>query len=586
MAALYSLTRGDKAIFDLYKKTGNPNVISDYYLRSETSGTWWLPGAETKKWESGYKKLYTKWKQKREPEKFDMSGNTYQVRWEHEKAREFPEMPAFFHNHGSLFLPYQQELHEDRTPIRTIIGGFGSGKTLGQCQSMLVHGLSLVQFRAFALAPLSIQAQEFYELIMNMISGTIFEDRFLISAPQKPFPKIVFGHKDVGECKIECYPIAGNEAKLRTLTGDLAVIDQAEHPQLDLPEIRRSIGTRFRGRISRNGRERIGTLTFLANAGDKQELWDQFDEADEDPENYKSMSPSSYDNIWLTDRDIKRFELQVGQTEESKDVYLRGARPLGNGEHFSRAVLEAMRDTSLDAEMDRGLLLQENHDKNYGFVKMEGKNVATFEWLLPYKKDHEYLVMSDPGTKNPPNRDSPAIMVWDITDFPGPLDNPKPATMAGFVWVYGNNNINTWVTRFSEIVWRYKAIGKCGFDATGYQSGYEVWMPTLTNLFVEKMNLAGNGKSMMLNAAKILTAREMLRAPAAISHLYQQLSRYEYPPEPRKLRQDLVMTFIMCAWWLQRMYWMENDPANNPLTPGIEDRYPVDEVTRYGMNSR
>jgi hypothetical protein len=466
------------------------------------------------------------------------------------------------------------------------ITNHNSGKTMGQATSLIVHGLELAQFRAFALAPLSIQAQEVYDLIMNMIADTEFEKRFLIKAPTKPFPKIFFGYQDVGICRIECYPIAGKETKLRTLTGDCAIIDQAEHEQIDLREALRSIGTRFRGRVAKNGRERLGTLTLVANSGDKQELWDIYDEAESDPKNYLSINPSSYDNPYLTDADLQRFELQVGGSAEAKSMFMFGKRPLGNGQHFSRQTLENMRDKSLDDMMSRGLARQEATGDDYGFVKLEGKNVGTFEWLLPPIEGREYMVMSDPGTKDPPGRDSAVIMVWDITDFPGDVRQPKPAALVGFVWVYGGNKITTWANRFAEMVHRYKAIGKCGFDATGYQSGYDQWMNVLNQLFVEKISLAGNNKALCLNAAKMLTAREMLRTPAAVTHLYQQLARYEYPPEPKRLRQDIVMAFIMSAWWMQRLFYLNEEPLNE--RPGFDpdDRYPVEMENRYGEHRR
>jgi hypothetical protein len=583
---VYKLTRGDKDIFSYYEKTKNPDVLTNFYLRSETSGTWWLPGTKTIHWQQGYDRLFQKWKAALEPDVLQVDSYKYDVRWQHEESKDYPDLPAFFHNHGALMLPYAKMLHDDRHPVRICVGGFGSGKTFNSGLSLVVDGMTHAQFRGFALAPMSIQALEVYEIIMNFIADTEFERRFLLSAPTKPFPKIIFGHDGIGISKIECYPIAGRENKLRTLTGDRAIIDQAESELLDLPEILRSIGTRFRGRVSKNGRSRIGTLTFLANSGDKQDLWDLYDEAEYDKENYLSLSPSSYDNPYLTDKDIKRFELQVGATEETKDVYMKGKRPLGNGQHFSKAVLESLRLEYLDDEMEEGLKKQHETGKEMGYIKLEAKNVGCYEWLLPYKPDHRYMVMSDPGTQNPPARDSAPIFVWDITHFPGTLENPVPATLAGFVWPFVNKKINNWANRFSEIVWRYHALGTCAFDATGYQSGYDQWMPILNALYVEKISLAGNNKPLCLNAAKMLTSREMLKMPGAVSHVFQQLARYEFPPEPVKLRQDLVMAFIMSAWWMQRLFYFEHGDFQERPDYDPDDRYNQPMIDRYSGNAR
>lgn len=585
MAKLYRLNKGDREILRLGREV-DPNFITDYYLRSDNSGTWWLPGAETDRWKDGYETIAEYWKSEGEPESFTFAHNEYQVRWQHEKSKLYPDSPAFFHNHGMLFIPYHKDLHYDRTPVRSVIGGFGSGKTLGVVMSMLVEAITLPGYRAFALAPESIQAEEVYRLAMQMMSGTEFEKRFLISSRQRPFPRIVLGHEEIGETTIECYPIANNEAKLRTLTGDRAVIDQAESPMLDLEELIRSVGTRFRGRVSRGGRERIGTITLIANAGDNQQLWDIYDEAEFNPEFYKSLSPSSYDNPYLTDNDLKRFEQQVGNNEEARQMYLFGKRPLGNGMHFSRNTLEKMRDKTMDEMMRLGIELQEQTGEDKGFIHLEAPKLGTYEWMLPYDPARQYLVISDPGTQNPPKRDSPPILVFDITDFPGSADDPSPAFLVGFVWVFGNNNIQNWAARYSEVVHRYNAIGTNGFDATGYQAGYDQWMNALIGLYPEKISLVGNKKSLCLNAAKVLTSAELIKAPAALSHLFSQLARYEYPPEPKRIRQDLVMAFIMACWWMQRLYWINQDPFEERPDYDPHDRYAPATFNRYGGNAR
>ena len=581
MSKRYRLTEGDKEILKLAKN--NPNYFTDYYLRSDMSGTWWLPGAKSEKWKRGYDKLYAEWRSLLRPEKFDFGGNNYKVVWEHENDKKFPEHPAFFHNHGPLFLPYQLDLHVDRHPIRVVIGGFGSAKTFGQILSGVVYGNILDSFRMFFLAPESTQAEEGYTLMMQMIEGTLFQERFLISHRQRPYPRVVFGHEGVGESRIEFFPIANNETKLRTLTGDCAVIDQAEHQSMELRELIRSVGTRFRGRVLRSGRERLGTITFLANSSDNQELWDLYDEAEDDPENYLSLSPHSEDNPYLTDRDIERFKLTVGSTKEDEEVYMEGKRPIGDGDHFSKEIVTAMIEPQLDAAMEAGINYQIKHDVHIGYVHEKAPKIGTVKWLLPYNPDRKYIIISDAGTKNPPFRDSPVIFIWDITDMPGSLEMPSPAYLAGFWWVYGNNKIDNWANAYNEMVFRYHAIGTNGFDATGYQSGYDKWLNALLGLLPEKISLAGNNKALCLNSAKVMTARFMVKTPLAVSALYDQISKYKYPPEPPRLRQDLTMTFIMSCWWMNRLFYVshgefeENENVNvtDRNDPILDDRYSV-----------
>lgn len=572
--ALYRLNAEERRLIDLALHE-NVDYLTDYYLRGPNSGTWWLPGAESDRWKKGYERLLAIWEGEGRPDRFDYVGHSYRTVWEHEKSKAFPSLPAFHHNHGLLMLPWQKQLHNDRHPIITVTGGYGSSKTVGAALSDLVHAVTLPGYRSLVLAPNSVQVMEVYTIMQRLMEGTLYQERFLINASQRPFPKITIGHEGVGENTIEFYPILNNYEKLLTLTADRAIIDQAERLD-DIKEIIRMVGTRFRGRVPLTGRERLGTITLLANSADNQQYWDVVDMAEADPENYAAYTVSSYDNIYLTDKDIKRFELQVGKDEESIRVYLKGGRPRGNGKEFSRDVLERVEDASLDRIMD-------DHAGEPGYILMRRQGVGVYEWMLPPLDDRTYLVISDPGTSNPPERNSPPIFVWDITDFPD-----KPMTLAAFVWVFGNGDIMNWATRYAELVHKYKAIGRCAFDATGYQAGYDTWMAILEDLMVEKINLSGNMKALCLNAAKMICSKGLMKLPKALDNVFSQLSRYDYSEDKpqSKLRQDLVMAFIMSAWWSQRLwYW---DDGEFEERPGYDprDRSYRPQGDRYGTHAR
>jgi hypothetical protein len=557
---LYKLTDGDRRI--LTAGMSDPDIISDYYLRSAGSGTWWLPGAKNERWRKGYERIYKIWEDAGKPETFEVEGRTYELRLRHEMSEQFPRDPAFFVNHGYLFIPYHKILHKDRTPIRTVIGGFGSAKTFGMAMSMLVHAVTLPRFRAFILGPESTQVEEFYSIMMQIIDGTLFEERFFINSRMKPRPYLAVGHDGVGVSTIEMYPIANNENKLLTLTGDLAVIDQAENRSIDLNQLVRAMGTRFRGRVPGSGRSRLGTITLLANSAQNQQLWDIFDMA-EWSEDHLSLQPSTYDNPYLTDADLRRFELVVGDTEEERKQYLYGGRPMPSGDHFSQQILFSMQDEGLDR-----IMKENREDPRYGY--QEAKHVGVHEWMLPYVPGRKYAVISDPGTKNPPHRDSPPILIWDWTDFP-----KQPVKLVGFKWVFANDNIRVWADKYAEIVRMYQAIGTNAFDSTGYQAGYDQWMSILNGLQSEGMNLGGNGKADALNAAKMLSASGLVKMPVGIPLLYEQLGNYQYPNEPKKLRQDIVMAFIMSMKYLQRFYYIDMNEDE------FEERHWIDPNDRY-----
>lgn len=560
----------------LIDKALNENVdyFTDYYLRGPNSGTWWLPGAKTDRWKIGYDRLLEMWTSLNKPESFTYFGQPYQVMWDHENKKLFPTLPAFHNHHGILMLPWGKELHLDRHPVRTIIGGKGSSKTWAEAISILVNGATLPEYRAFVLAPYSYQCLEVYKQMQVIMRNTLYYERFHINSVTRPTPVITIANSLVGESTIEFFPIKESPEKLLTMTGDEAMCDQSE--QIDnLDDLIDIVGTRFRGRLPSSGRSRLGRLTFIANSNDNQQLWDYFEKADTDPDFYYSRLVSSYDNPYLTERDIANFEKFVGGDAESIRVHLKGERPRGNGKEFSRDVLERVESEELDQMMQRGL-----DAKQPGYVMLKQPGVGVHEWLLPYDPKRKYLVVTDPGTANPPDRNSPPIFVWDITKFPD-----QPMTLAGFVWVYGDNNIKNWATRFAEIVTRYQAKGSCAMDATGYQAGYDTWMAILDNLWIEKINLSGGMKAHCLNAAKIVTSRGLVKIPRSLDNVFAQLARYDYAEDKpgSKLRQDIVMAFIMSMWWSQRL-WYFDDAGDQEAKP--YDRLGREKEDRYASHPR
>lgn len=577
---LHRLNAEEEKIFALALE-GKVRPFTDYYLRGPNTGTWWLPGARTPVWRRGYARIHKYWLGHDRPDRFVYDFKEYMAVRVHERSDRFPNAPAFHQNHGFLFLPWQEMLHNDRTPIRTIIGGFGSGKTLSQAVSLLIHAAVLPGFRAFGLAPEATQANEILKLAYQVMSGTVFEERFLLGYTRGPNALMKIGNSKVGgENTIECKPILKKEESLRTISGDMAVVDQAERFD-DVEEVIREVGTRFRGRVLETGRGRIGTLTLVANASYNDSLWHVFEKGKEGEKGFMSIQPSTYDNPYLTDEDILRYEMQVGDDDESKRIYLLGGRPLGDGKEFSKDVLMRMGSPELDREMASGL-----DAKLSGYSYQQMKGVGVHEWLLPYKEGHKYLVVSDPGTDNPPKRNAYGVMVWDVTHFP-----IEPATLAGYVWGFGRGDIQNWANKHAELTWRFRAVAANAFDATGFQSGYDTWMSILNNLLSEKINLGGNAKSDCLNSAKMLCSAGKIKIPVMPetgNPIFNQLQRYELP-EPQKLRQDLVMVLIMSCWWLKRLYFFSlEEPETLPFDEGRwkEDRYERPIQERYTAYSR
>lgn len=564
--SIYRLTEGDKKIFQKYKETGNPNWITSYYLKSESTGTWWNPDALSDKWKNGYEAIRQHWISIGRPNKFEFLGNekrTYLVVEGYNRNH-----PRFHDHHGFLFQPWQLELFHSKARVNTIVGGYGCGKTLGGITSMLVDSITLPGYRGLVLAPNATQVGEIFEQAMSLMYETEYLKRFLVKAVEKPHPLIVFSNDYVGESKIQFFPIgdAKGVKKVLTLTVDEVLIDQSEQ-LFNIQEIVRVVGSRMRGTY--RGRPRKGKMTFLANADDNPALWEQYDEAEKNPRRYFSLSPKTSDNPFITDQQLLDIMEDVGGDKESIRVHMEGGRPITGGAHFSREALELLRSPILDAEMAR--LIESGKTTNYEYET--ANKVGVVSWRLPPVKGHRYLVVADPGYGNPPKRNAPVIGVWDYTDFPS-----TPARLIGFHWVYGNNSPWPWIEKYTSLVKLYNAETSNAIDDTGMQSFYTRVVSELSAVNATGMSLAGQYKFGYLNIAKSIMNRGLLQSPS-ISGVFTQLSRYEI--EDKEMPQDIVMMFLIAVGWLESQFFISSyrGEAQSPVENSRYDRR-IDRVEK------
>lgn len=543
MASLYKLTDGDRAIFAATKT--NPNFFTDYYLRSPTSGTWWrevdsgsknveVPEikALVDRWERGYERLFDEWSKIGKPEQFEYANRKY-------NAVEEAMGIAFHDHHGILFLDWQVQLWHATQPTAVVLGGYGSGKSYGEMLINMIRMATLRQFRAFVLAPFQEQAKEIFDQILNVIADTEYAKRFLIAQPRSPRPKIIVGNDLVGESTMEFYPINENPEKVLNLSGDVAHIEQAEQLE-EIQKLIRLVGSRFRGRVG--GRERLGLIRFIANAEDNTELWDLVDEAEEDPAEILYLAPSTFDNIHNTPRQLKIIAKRMGSDPNIRASALKGARPIGSGEHFPHSAIAKCRADWLDDLMADGLKRELS-----GFHRVEAPKAGVVEWTIPPMENGIHLLVADPGWANPPERNSAAIMVFEITDFP-----TRPAHLRAFAWVYGNGSPDPWLQKYAEYCIEYNCVSRNAFDATGPQAGYERWVHGLHTLLPTPYNFGGVAKFVALNTTKKMINNGLLTFPN-LPMLFNQMTKYKLPDD--KIRQDLVMAVLVACNWLEQLYY-------------------------------
>jgi hypothetical protein len=592
--AVYKLAKGEAAILDRARQEKNPNWITNYYLRSPDTGTYWryVPESDVKRlklpefveaaerWQEGYAGLFEIWDRLGRPEFFypdtdrwsagylpdylarsERLERVYRVLADTEDSTRV----VFHHPHGALLLPWQLDLFKAQQPLDVVVGGFGSGKTWAKILHMMVRAVLLPGYRGLVLAPYFIQAIEVFTQALSIVASTLYEERFLLRSVTKPFPQLEIGHDGVGRNTIDFFPILDDPDKIRTLTGDEGMVDQIEKLP-DIQNVIRVLGTRLRGQYK--GRPRVGKITMIGNPDDNPEMWDLVDDAENDPEMIFAYCPATHENTYLTVKDFIRFQKQVGEDAESQGMYLFGNRPKGGGKHFPAESIQRCHDTGLDEYM------KENLESGIpGFALVQGGKVGVQKWETAPLSEHEYLVTADPGWDNPPYRNSPVVGVWDITAFAA----GGPARLVAFEWVYGNGSPNPWIAKYIEYVMTYKAIGRNGYDATGFQSVYQSLSDTgLEGLLAEPINLGGQKKLSALNLAKKMWADGRFAVPN-IPHMFSQLAKYDV--NDKQLRQDIVMFILVTAQWLERLYYVD-------LSEGDEEPYPEYDRTYREEESR
>ena len=553
------------------------NIFADYFLRSPRSGTRYSRVLRRSEWEV----LMRLWVERDRPmDAFEYDGVPLEVSLDEEGY------PVFFHRHGWLFQEWQKEAFHCPQPEVTIIGGFGSGKTAWMAATHVVLALTTPNYRGFCIAPQMMQVMEAYNYMLTEFGETPAFKRWCKQITKKP-ATIVFENSYIGTSRIEFFSIERDPEKVRTLEGDVITLDQAEKIQ-ELDDVIRDLGSRLRGQT--NGRPKLGKLILVANAADNPQLWQRFDMAEFEPHIYASFNPGSWDNRYLSERDLENLQRRVsgtslGVNKDQVAQWLGGQRPLGSGRHFSATVVKACHDPALDNLMDAHLNATGEEGTTVvesGWRRKEAPRVGVYLWEAPpdHKGGRVYMVGGDPGQSNPPDRNSPPIMVWDITNFP-----KEPATLRAFHWVFAGGSYWTFLSEFERYVKTYRAYGRCTFDSTGIQKGFDELAFALMGLQAEGANMNMGNKLLAINTLKLFLENRLMRYPY-ISHLQNQLVSYELPDN--KIRQDLVMCMAICALWIRRLYYAEapelepTDPLITLREKGISPFYQYDRYATSG----
>lgn len=469
---------------------------------------------------------------------------------------------------------WQKKVHTAYQRDITIIGGFGTGKTLGIGMSAVAWCLTTRDFKFLNVAPKAWQAKLMYDYIITSARNTRFEE-LIWEKPRKPFPKITIRYrigKVVYESSMEFMSADKDATGILSWEGDWLHIDEAGLID-DLESVITNAGSRLRGSV--RNRSRLGRFSMASNSWDNFYLWYYFDQAAGDPDNFLSMTISSRSNKNITEDQLARMVARIPVDERAR--FIDGTRPEGRGWYFSRDKIYECEDEFI------GEYVYDQVQKavpGYILDKLYGAGIVRFQ--LPPQKNRMYMLFGDPGIGAAPQRNAPVLMVWDVTNFPN-----VPARLCAFWWGSGNGRVGPFINRMFEFIEVYLPI-YCGIDSTGPQKNMnylinehlfkekfghniEVNIDDYTGEYVETgymsplgkvkgigaLDFSGSMKNTYLQAARLLIENHLLSWPKTITGIRSQLSNYD-PEKDKKIAQDIVATIGMSAHGIRT--WFHIDP--------------------------
>ena len=463
------------------------------------------------------------------------------------------------------FMPegaWQKKLHFAKQKDITVIGGFGTGKTVGVGMSATTWAATTTDFKFLNVAPKAWQAKLMYDSIIEAARDTRFED-MIWEKPRKPYPKIIIRYRvgnSIFESSLEFMSADKNAQGILSWEGDWLHVD--ESGLLDnLEEVIINAGSRLRGTV--RGRTRLGRFSMTSNSWDNYQLWYYFDLAAGDPENFLSIVVSSRHNGNVTPEQLSRMLARIPKDE--RDRFIEGFRPEGRGRFFDKESVYACEDPLIGEIVEEKA---EKKQKGYVFESLYGCGVV--DYREPPNPKAMYMFLGDPGIDGAPKRNSPVWMGWDVTKFPA-----VPARLVYFWWGNGGGRIYPFFERMLDFMEYYKPI-ITGIDSTGPQRN----MADLVNEYliqerfasddpdsedylrpgidtplgriynIKGLDFSGSKKSGYLQAARLLVESKLLSWPKAIVGIRSQLTNYD-PEADRganaKIAQDIVASLSMSA---------------------------------------
>lgn len=458
---------------------------------------------------------------------------------------------------GRELRPWQWNFaHASQRQI-TVVGGTGSGKTVGAGLAYATWAAMTPMFSFMNLAPTSWQSKLMYNAILRESYNKPFE-RFITKAIERPYPVITLKSDYIGMSELHFMSAADDAERIQGWEGDAMNLDEAG-VILEGQWLMTMMVTRMRGSVPtpqgayRNRLRRLSVVTANYDFAPPW-LWERMDRMFKDPTNFLSMQIKSSDN--LSKEDIDAIKLVI--PEDQHDVMLEGKKPEGAGEHFTVEAVGACEDRAMLQQAQYHLLEKEFPTPGWKVEELMGIGCVHFEMPSESQDGRRYLLVGDPGQGDPPHRNSPVIIVWDITDFPD-----KPASLRFFKWIFGRGSYDPFKIAYRYAWDTYRPVDAI-VDSTGTQSLWNEQIFLNMGLWVDGMDFSGN-KHGMLIAGIQQVQRRLFRFPF-IQGIRSQLVRYNITEDTTssKLPQDITAVILMTAFHLRRYLWEDVEEKNEP----------------------
>jgi hypothetical protein len=449
-------------------------------------------------------------------------------------------------------LGFQYAWHMCPIKNTTFLAGVGAGKTTITAASNTIDCLSLPGFRALNASITSKQAELAFEMFSTWRENNKRLDRLVTDVVLRPYPSVKFYNGSVYE-----FRTAGLGAKfIRGSEYDRINYDEGG---LDNDgEAIRVLRGRLRG-IRPDGRARMARLDVTGTPSASVWFRERFEKGlkggdhatPESLRDYFSMRIRTYDNIRLTKEQIRLMEAEY--PPELIDIELNAMFPDYGMSMFPHNSIQACTDASLNDDMEEAIH-PETGNPTPGYILEEWPRVGVVHYEVPPKPLGIYVMAGDPGVDTPPKRNSPCVIVADVSK--------KPYEIVYFHWVSGRGSYAPFLGSFKYAMTLYAPVSK-GIDVTGPQKALDELGFENFGLVLDSLSFGGL-KDTLLNSLLMAITNQAIRMPRILGML-NQLNNYrrEDDKPTAHVEQDIVMTLAMVAY-LARFV---NQPVHNSNKP-------------------